>query len=328
MKNIFRKIYYKIIFNNKNINEKILSGILGLCIGDALGVPVEFLSREELSKNPIRDMIGYGKHDQPKGSWSDDSSMTFCFIESLCNGYNIDDIKAKFCDWYYNGYWTTNNTLPFDVGHSVSKAIMRINSGYNFEQGKEKSEWNNGNGSLMRILPLAFYLKNYNKNKFEIIEDVSFITHLHIRSAIACSIYVEFALNLLNNKTLIEAYEDTKKVIIDYYSKKGLIDELMHFDRILNNDISLLNINDIKSSGYVVDTLEASLWCLLNSNNYSEAVLVAVNLGEDTDTVGAVTGGLAGIYYGINDIPIRWDNSILRKNDIVELLSRFSNALI
>jgi len=312
----------KLIKMNTN---KVKDGLFGLCIGDALGVPVEFYSRKQLEKNPITDMIGYKNHNQPPGTWSDDSSLAFCLAESLCNGFNIQDIANKFCKWYYEGYWTPYGRA-FDIGFTTMNAIQRLKAGIEPSKAGLKKEQSNGNGSLMRTLPLAFYVENMGKEKFEIIHQVSALTHAHPKSLISCGIYVDMAINLLKGHNINEAYKQTIKTINEYYKKSPYANELNHFKRILEEDISKFPKEKIFSDGYVIHTLEASLWCCMNNNSYKETVLAAVNLGEDTDTTGAVAGGLAGIFYGFENIPKNWVEQIARKDNIIDLAERLNNA--
>jgi len=307
--------------------NKILGGLFGLCIGDALGVPFESCSRDELKRNPVTAMVGYGVHNQPAGTWSDDSSLTFCLADSLCQGFNLHDIAGKFCKWLYEGYWTPYGKT-FGVGNTSRQAIFRLTKGVNPEEAGGKSEYSNGNGSLMRILPLAYYLENAEApKKFEIIHQVSSITHAHPRSQMACAIYIQLAINLLKGDEPKLAYQSMKATISDFYRKDPYCVGVNDFARILQADISKLIEDEIKSSGYVIDTLEASLWCLLNNNSYAETVLNAVNLGGDTDTTGAVTGGLAGIYYGYENIPKDWVEQIARKKDIMKLANRLNRKI-
>ncbi|SHH71263.1 ADP-ribosylglycohydrolase [Caloranaerobacter azorensis DSM 13643] len=307
--------------------NKILGAIFGFCIGDALGVPVEFKSREELIKEPVTDMLGYGTYDQPPGTWSDDTSLTLCLVESLCNGFSLEDIAEKYTKWYYDAYWTPHN-VTFGVGNTTKEAICRISRGVNPEQAGLDDEYSNGNGSLMRVLPLAFYLKDVeDEEKYDVIHKVSSITHRHLRSILACSIYVEYAINLLKGYLKDEAYENMKVNITNFYSNTDFKKEFDSYSRILKYDIAKLKEEEIKSSGYVVDTLEAAFWCFLNGNGYKEVVLKAVNLGNDTDTIAAVAGGLAGIYYGIEAIPKKWIDLVARKDDIIRLTEQFSNRI-
>jgi len=307
--------------------NKIIGGLLGLCIGDALGVPVEFKSRNALKVNPVTDMIGYGTHNQPPGTWSDDSSLAFCLAESLCNRPNIQDIANRFVKWLYEGYWTPYGKV-FDVGNTTHTAISRLKNGINPLEAGPNDEFSNGNGSLMRILPLAFYLeKSDREQQFEITHQASRLTHGHLRSQMACGIYIQVAINLLKGNTFKVAYERMKDSVSDYYSKQPYVAEFHNFRRIVESNISELPEEAIKSSGYVIDTLEASLWCLLNNNSYTDTVLTAVNLGGDTDTTGAVAGGLAGIYYGYEGLPQKWISKIIKVEDIIKLGERLYETI-
>jgi len=307
--------------------DKVIGGLVGVCVGDALGVPVEFVSRDKLKLNPIKDMVGYGTYNQPPGTWSDDSSLTLCLAESLCKGFNIHDIADKFIKWLYEGYWTPYGET-FDIGNTTYIAISRLKSGVNPLDAGPKDEFSNGNGSLMRILPLSFYLEKMKKEEqFEITHKVSRITHGHLRSQMACGIYIQIAINLLKEDPPEIAYKKAKEISLDYYSREPYVYELKHFDRILKSDIRKLPLDLIKSTGYVIDTLEASLWSFLNSKTFKDAVLTAVNLGGDTDTIGAVTGGLAGIYYGYSAIPKDWVKKIAKVDEIIELSERLFKAI-
>lgn len=307
--------------------SKVLGGLLGLCIGDALGVPVEFVSREYLRTNPVKDMIGYGTHNQPPGTWSDDSSLTFCLAESLCNGFNLEDIADKFVKWRYEGYWTPHGKV-FDVGRTTDTAIFRLKTGVNLSKAGPNDEFSNGNGSLMRILPLVYYLEERDREQqFEITHQVSCLTHGHLRSQMACGIYIQLGINLLKGMTPREAYERMKDKVLEYYSKEPYVKELTHFKRILEHDISKLREGFIKSDTYVVNTLEASLWCFLNNDSYKNTVLAAVNLGGDSDTTGAVAGGLAGIYYGYEELPQKWVKKVARVEDIIKLGKKLYEAI-
>lgn len=307
--------------------DQLLGGLFGLCIGDALGVPYEFTERNTLRNNPAKDMIGYGTHFQPPGTWSDDSSLTFCLAESLCYGLNYNDIAKKFCSWLNDGYWTPHGQI-FDIGKTTLKAIKRMESGVDPLFAGSTGELDNGNGALMRILPIAFYLKNRNLNdQFKVTHSVSDLTHRTRRSEIACGMYIQFAINLLNGYDLQSSYNKMKNVTNQYYSKSEYERELYHFDRILKSDIYKIPENEIYSDGYVVHTPEASLWCVLNNKSYSDTVLSAVNLGGDTDTTASVAGGLAGIYYGFKAIPSKWIDRVARKEDILNLAERFYKGL-
>ena len=305
--------------------EQLLGGMLGFCVGDALGVPVEFSSREDRKKDPVQEMRAYGVHNQHFGTWSDDTSMSLCLMESLRKGYNIKDIADNFCKFYFDSYWTPHERV-FDIGNTIVSAIKRIKSGISPLECGGIQENDNGNGSLMRVLPLAFYLQNMDASaKIKIIEEVSSLTHAHKRSRLACIFYVEMAISLLRHDKH-DAYNDTINYIRNYCINE-YHGEFSNFCRILNNDISSTNEKNIYSTGYVIDSLEAALWAFMNTNNYSDAIFKAINLGGDTDTIAALTGGLAGIHYGLHSIPNNWIQCLAHRNEIVDLIREFHLTL-
>ncbi|MCB1194451.1 MAG: ADP-ribosylglycohydrolase family protein [Leptospiraceae bacterium] len=309
--------------NSTKNKQLIQSGIFGFCIGDALGVPVEFKSRNTIKKNPLTDMIGFGTHNQPPGTWSDDSSLALCLAESLTKGYDLQDIAKNFYKWYEEGYWGAHGEV-FDIGGTTEEAILNIEEGCKAEEAGGTSEHDNGNGSLMRILPLVFYIDKKvtdEKEKYQIIKDVSSITHGHIRSVISCYIYIDLCLSIMKGLDFKQSYEQVVKEQEKYIAYMNGRDT-QEFKRIFTGNIHDLKEEEIKSGGYVIHTLEASLWCLMNTKSYSEAVLKAVNLGDDTDTTGVVTGGLAGLYYGMEDIPKEWVEKMAKKDEIFDLCDR------
>ena len=314
---------------NKKMENKIESGLFGLAIGDALGVPVEFKSREYLNQNPVVDMMGYMCWHQPPGTFSDDSSLAFCTAESLCKGFDIEDMAITFVKWIQEGYWGAHHKV-FDIGGTTRHSLARVAKGESARNSGNIFEEDNGNGSLMRILPLVFYLQNEKDIEivYKKVKTVSSITHAHFRSVFACFIYVVYCLEILKGKDKIEAYKEMQNILSRFLTDKKFNPvELQLFDRILKNDIASYPEENIHSSGYVLDSLQASFWCFLSSDSYEETVLKAVNLGGDTDTTGAIAGGLAGIYYGIENIPKKWIENLVRTNDIKDLAERLSKNI-
>lgn len=306
----------------------IRNALLGLAVGDALGVPYEFKSREELVKSPAVTMTGYGTYNLPPGTWSDDSSLAFCLADALTNNFSLDDIAKRFQKWYFSNYWTARGEV-FDVGITTRQAIYRLSKGVRADLAGGFDEIENGNGSLMRILPLVFYIRNLPiAERFQITKDVSSITHGHIRAVIACFYYLEFARLLLESNDKHTIYEKLRGDIPRFLNSISINpSEIKQFDRLLNDNISDLPLSEIFGSGYVVHCLEASIWCLLSTDSYPEAVLKAVNLGEDTDTTACVTGGLAGLLYGVETIPETWMNLLARRMDIEDLANRLAGRL-
>ena len=310
-----------------NLENKLKSAILGLAVGDALGVPYEFISRDIIKNNPCIDMIGYGTHNKKAGTWSDDTSLTLCLLDNLNNkNINYNDIMNSFTMWYDKGYYTADGDT-FDVGITTRDAINNYKSGIDPIKCGLSDEYSNGNGSLMRILPIAFYIKKYfNSQLFEnsevinIIYNVSSLTHSHKRSLIACVIYTAIALNLINDMNIEEAINKALKDSFDYYKNEK---EINNYKRISDSDFKNIQETKIESSGYVVHTFEASIWVLLNTSNYKDAVLKAVNFGDDTDTTAAVVGGLTGLYYYVDNIPSEWIDTLINKELIINICYKF-----
>ena len=323
---------FEILFDlmkNKNIDltdeefaDIVKAVVLGHAVGDALGVPAEFKSRELLDKYPVKGMGVHPTIDLPKGSWSDDTSMSLCTLESLAKGkIDFDDIMQNFSKWYYDSEFTPTG-YTFDIGLICMEAIKRYKQGISPIKCGCTNEYDNGNGSLMRIYPFVLYLYRKDipiKEKVDIIHKASCLTHAHKRSQIACGIYAFVLWGILDECHIsgavlglvnaLEFYRDEAE--INYY-----IDRLDGFED--------KRREDIKSSGYVVDTLEAALWCLFNSEDYKECVLKAVNLGDDADTIAAIAGSLAGALYGLKRIPSSWIDTLVKKNDIVCTCEKFS----
>lgn len=305
---------------NKNIIKSVLFGV---SVGDALGVPVEFNNRQTIMKNPVKNMIGYGTYNLPAGTWSDDSSLTFCLAEALTHNFDLNLIGQNFVKWTHENFWTPYGYV-FDIGIATRQAISRLANGEKPELSGGFDETDNGNGSLMRILPLLFYLLDKPiSERYDITKKVSSITHGHIRSVISCFYYLEFAKQIVEGKKKFEIYRNLQSEVTNHLTLLSINPkEIELFDRLLKSDIHKLDEDQIHSSGYVLHTLEASIWCLLTTESYKEAVLRAVNLGSDTDTTGAVTGGLAGLLYGFENIPSNWIEQIARKDDIENLAER------
>lgn len=305
---------------------KMKDGIYGLCVGDALGVPAEFRDRESLTKNPVVDMVGGGFHNQPVGTWSDDSSMALCLAASIVEtgGIHTNDIMKRFIDWYQHGEYSPWGEC-FDCGHTVAKALFRYHAGTTAALCGGNKVADNGNGSLMRILPIVYALYpiygmdlTSSGRAMEMIHKISGLTHRHPIAQSACGIYINIASRLIGGMNLEEAVNDGIQSSLDWYRRhERFSGALPVWEKIQNIDeFQRIPEMEIKSSGYVADTLLAALWCLLNTDNYKDCVLKAVNLGEDTDTTAAVAGGLAGLYYGYEQIPAEWIEKLQGKHII------------
>ena len=245
------------------MNEILRDMVYGFAVGDALGVPFEFYLGGTFH---CTGMVGYGTWGQPPGTWSDDTSMLLATCDSIRETGRIDpkDMRKRFRRWVRHGEYTAGGEV-FDIGSTTRRALW---AGHGM-----KGIYDNGNGSLMRILPLAFV-----PHTKADIDAVSSITHAHKQSCLCCRTLVEMA---------------------KYMMDTGQIPDW--------------RCAEVCPSGYVVDTLNAALYCLKNAHSYAETVLMAVNLGGDTDTIAAISGGLAGILYGYDAIPTEWIKTLKNK---------------
>ncbi len=325
-------------------DDEIKAAIFGTIVGDALGVPVEFSSKIQRKEDPITDMREYGTHNQPKGTWSDDSSMMLATIDSIVKkkGIQYEDIMDRFGKWLHDGEYTPHGKT-FDYGRTCANAINKYHLGVDPRECGGISENDNGNGSLMRIMPISlqFALDDGYDIDYaaDTVQDASRLTHGHPRSLVGCMIYTSICHELIYHKGIFPLIDNVQRAVDDtlkYYGKaakkKPWYDEKFETEIKADSYARLRDLyafkelpdSEIRGSGYVVDCLEASIWCLLNSESYSECVLKAVNLGEDTDTTGAVAGGLAGILYGYDNIPKEWIANIVKKDWINSLIKKYT----
>lgn len=307
---------------------RILGGLWGSLVGDSLGVPVEFEERATVQADPVTDMRGFGSHNQPPGTWSDDSSLLLCSAESLVqHEYNTEDMGKRFLAWYREELWTPHGRV-FDVGRTTSHALSRISNGVRAEVAGDDDQSSNGNGSLMRIIPVSLrFVHEPTKNFLDRVHRASAITHRHPRSLLACGLYSLVIRELLAGSHAKAALAEALSNFRDFYEADPYwAVELDHF-QLLAGDLAVLPETEIDSSGYVVHTLTASLWCLVTTTNFADCVLRAVNLGGDTDTTGCVAGGLAGVNYGLNAIPAKWLDALARRDEIEPLFNNLASAI-
>lgn len=289
---------------------KYLDGVMGVVIGDALGSPVQFRRRGELI---VDRMIPCAHFNTPAGSWTDDSSLTLATLDSIqkCGKIDLKDIADKFAEWRYRGKYTPFG-YAYDIGRTCDIAIREYNA-FGILPSGQQDESSNGNGSLMRILPACIAAE-----RVEDVEDVSAITHAHRRSQIGCGLYYFIVNEIVSSDVdLKDCLYNGLKHGFDHYQNDS---QIHYYDRLRDLDaFADLSESNIRSTGYVVHTLEAAIWSLLNTDSFRDALLLAVNLGDDADSVGAVCGGLVGLYYGYDAIPIEWLDAIQKREWIESL---------
>jgi len=304
------------------------AGIMGVVIGDALGCPVQFESRDTVTKHPVTGMRGYGTFNLPAGSWTDDSSLTLALLDSIkrIGGIDYTDIMENFVRWLDDGEFTPYG-YSYDIGRGTMDAICKYKRDRKPHKAGSDDERNNGNGSLMRIMPAVLYCIDKglsDRDAIDIVHKVGSLTHSHIRANIACGLYFFMARAVLAmDGSLTERLQAGLHQGFDFYEDYLVNHEnLEYYNRLRDlSSFAALPDENIQGTGYVVDALEAAVWSLVTTDSFEDALLKAVNLGDDTDTVGAIAGGLAGLYYGFNTIPLDWVAALQRREWIEDMVT-------
>ena len=309
--------------------EKIESCIYGFIIGDAMGIPSEFERRNDLLNNPITDMVGFGAHSVPPGSWGEDTSLTLATMSSITRNEKIDydDIMLGYTKWYREGRYSSykrafgvSNTCNISIRNYYKKGITPLECGLSKES-------DNDNSSLKRILPLALYCYYKNIPDTEItnlVKEYSSLTNRHEISFIGCFIFIKYINFLLQGDNQLAAYKKIKKLDLSIYSKEAV----QNYKSILEDDIYKIKFEDLNSSNHIIDTLECVFWMSINSKKFTHAIIGSINLGGDTNTIGALTGAISGIVFGNESIPLKWLNKLQRKDYIDEKISDYINFLL
>lgn len=293
--------------------RNIEDSVYGFIVGDACGVPFEFLDRDEFI---CTEMIGCNEdsiHQVGIGTWSDDTSLMLCIMDALSEKDEkiYEKYKENCINWLYSGYFTADNSFPFDIGNACRLGINELKTGTRNYRADDKMS--NGNGGLMRILPIAFMDIDNDDEIMKYIRLFNKCSHNHIISHVGCLIYVKIIKMLMNGSTIENAIRNLN------VEEKYKID---HYRRIWDFSILSAKREEIRSTGYVVDTLEAAIWSLYNSKDYKDAIFTAINLGNDTDTVAAVCGGMAGIIY---EIPKNMKSKVKNHKIIKKTIKKFKN---
>jgi len=308
-----------------DLRDRLKGSLIGVLVGDALGVPVEFISRSTRDQDPVTGMRGYGTWNQPPGTWSDDGSMTLVTADSLTTrGWDLHGLMSGYLDWLDLNSWTPHGKV-FDIGNRTRNSLLlyRIDRDISDCGGDEEND--NGNGSLMRCQPISCWLFGQDlETQMRLAGEASALTHAHIRTRLCCAWHALWCEAVLSDRDVRMA----ARFASDRLRRHIPANERLRLERILDGSVMDLDRTNVPSSGYVISTLEASLWCLAQHHDFRSTVLAAVNLGGDTDTTAAVTGGMAGLHYGLSSIPSEWINALARRDEVLALADRFADACI
>lgn len=300
--------------------SKIVNAIIGHVIGDTLGGPYELFTRDKMKIYPAKDIMRTSKY-------SDDSAMTLATMRSITDNNGIidyEDIMYEFYLWLAYGKHTPDNT-PYGYSGTVFDSVNKFSLGYDPLKCGNPSEYCNGNGALMRIIPFILYLYKTGADDskiYETIKNATLLTHAHKHNLMGTYIFTRFCLFLLNGYSKEESYKMVRELDYKILFDKSTIEK---YNRIIKRNLIDCKEDDILSGMAVWETLEAVLWSILHSNSFKTAILTAVNLGGDTDTVGAITGDVAGIIY--DEIPKDWTKKIKGFKTIKKDAEKFEKVL-
>ena len=272
------------------LKNKLAGAFVGLAVGDAVGTTVEFRDRDTFT--PVTDMVGMGPFNLPVGCWTDDTSMALCLAESLIKYPELSavDLLTRFSEWRYNGVNSSNGRC-FDIGNATSKAISNFNKTGQIINNTEF--FSAGNGSIMRMSPAVIAHYDNESEAIRVAVEQGRTTHAADNCIHACELMAYILLNAI--------YATNKEQLFNIKPLEHWGSEVKHILRTLD-----VERDHVSSSGYVIHTLHAALWCVNHTDNFKDAILLAANLGDDADTVAAVTGQIAGAFYGLSDIPDDW----------------------
>jgi len=306
-----------------SLQDKIAGGILGLLIGDALGVPYEFHSSMDIP--PLNEIEleppAYFRrsHDTvAPGVWSDDGAQALTLLASLnnCGKLDLEDFGRRLINWYEWGYMAVDNYV-YDVGVQTSNAIGRLSAGIPPTESGPASETANGNGSLMRVLPLALWHLGSDEELVDDAHQQSIVTHGHMRSQVCCALYCLWARFILEESN--DPWDDAVSRLREIYGPETTAREELEWSIRPDDNV------EVQGSGYVVDCLRSARWAL-NAGDYEQVVKAAISLGRDTDTTACVAGGIAGLRDGLEAIPERWRLQLkgaeLYEPELEQLISR------
>lgn len=302
---------------NPTTNDRYRGCLLGLAAGDALGTTLEF--KPPGTFDPITDMIGGGPFRLTPGQWTDDTSMALCLAESLieCDGFDATDQIKRYLRWWRHGHWSCTGRC-FDIGFTTSCALRDFETTGEAFAGSSDAR-KAGNGSIMRLAPVPLFYAADPAKAIEMAAQSSRTTHGAVTCLDACRFMASIIVGALQGRAKEEILSERFCPVPGYWRDHPLCPQI---NAIANGSYKRYNPPKIKGTGFVVQSLEAALWAFHNSSDFKQGALLAVNLGDDADTTGAVYGQIAGAFYGVNGIPAEWLAKLALKDEMLGLADR------
>jgi len=303
--------------------DRYLGSLQGLAVGDALGTTLEFAKPGKFT--PITDMVGGGPFSLRPGEWTDDTSMALCLAESLVekNSFDPRDQMKRYLRWWKEGHLSHSGNC-FDIGNTTRKALSQFEITQDPFSGSSDS-FAAGNGSIMRLAPVPMFYSREPELAIMKSAESSRTTHGANEAIDACKYLGAIIAGALNGATKDELLSEHYCPIDDYWKNNPLVPKI---DDIAMGSFKRKDPPDIKGTGYVVQSLEAALWAFNKGNTFEEGCLLAVNLGDDADTTGAIYGQIAGAYFGEQGIPEKWLTNLAMRPTILDLAHRLFDSSI
>ena len=300
-----------------DIQDRFRGCLLGLADGDAVGTTVEFKPRG--SFDTVTDMVGGGPFGLEPGQWTDDTSMALCLAESLIErrGFDARDQMERYVRWYRDGYLSSTGHC-FDIGNATASALHRFEQTGDPRSGSE-DPFSAGNGSIMRLAPVALFAYPDSTEVISMAIDSSVTTHAAEECFTACAIFAAMLCDALGGKPRDRVLRFPMPPPLD----EGVSPKLL---AVAAGEYRNKPEDQVRGSGYVVESLEAALWCFHKTDSFRDAILKAVNLGDDADTTAAVCGQIAGAYYGESGIPTDWLDKLCMRDKITEFADRLGKC--
>jgi len=291
--------------------EHFLGSLLGLAVGDALGTTLEFKAPGSFA--PPTDMIGGGPFGLQPGQWTDDTSMALCLAESLiaCQGLNLHDQLTRYTCWQREGHLSSTGYC-FDIGNTVSRALAHFQATGEIYSGPTDPR-SAGNGSLMRLAPVPLFYARQPQLAVHQAGESSRTTHGNLLAIHACQYFGGLLVGAVRGQPKAEILAPAFHPAGSPWCERDLAPEIF---KIALGSFKRRQPPEIRGTGYVVHSLEAALWAFYHSNSFEAGCLLAVNLGDDADTTGAIFGQLAGAFYGESGIPAKWSGKLARRTII------------
>lgn len=302
-------------------------GLVGLAVGDALGVATERKPQEPPAEKQSATAWAAGILSRSNGTWSGETSLAFCTVDALLGEYSLARLGQLFARWLQEGHWASGDGGS-RCREMTNEAINRIVRGMPPEHSGSEDVEKDSCGAVIRILPVAIAFSRWSiPGMLEKVYEASSVTHSHARCLMACGLYSLILRNLAYSRSVPSAYRNAMEDAKRFYEKEPWRSERRSFRRIMRGTIGEVQKSQISCEDDCVSVLEAAVWCLQTTRSFCDCLRCAVALDDNRDVIAAVAGGMAGVAYGFDSIPTEWVELLAMKDDLLRISKRFSDIV-